>query len=145
MALETVSEWKRARETIRDYVQEHPGCRMQDIVAETKYTYTEIAGGVIEYMVYDGRLERWWSYGVAHFYIQGAYKPMPTTNAPKEHEKTGDKHIEAYLDAFDAFCDECMERYDAGVIGNLTPEAMISLYRGFLTALPAIKKAGERK
>ena len=136
MALESVSEWKRAGETIRKYVEQHPGCRMQEVVAGTKYTYEEIAG-VIEGMVDGGRLERWDSYGFVHFYIQGTYTPMPTTNAPKGH----DRYIEAYLDAFDEFCDEYMKRYDAEVIKNLSTEAIISLYRGFLTALPDMEKA----
>ena len=137
MALETVSEWKRAGETIRKYVEQHPGCRMQDVTAETKYTCEELAG-VVEGMVDGCRLERWESYGFSHFYISGTHAPTPTT-------KTGDRYIEAYLDAFDEFCDECMERYDQEVIGDLTPEAMISLYRGFLTALPDIERAGGKK
>ena len=52
-----------------------------------------------------------------------------------------DKHIEAYLDGFDDFCDEVWDRYDAEVVRDLTPLAMISLYRGFLTAVPDIEKA----
>ena len=137
MALETVSEWKLARETILDYVRRHPGCRMQDVAAKTKYTYEEIARAV-EGM---GRLERWESYGTQHLYVSGTHIPMPTSKTPEKH----DRHIAAYLDAFDEFCDEVMERYDQEVIGELTPEAMISLYRGFLTALPDIERAGGRK
>ena len=140
MALETVGEWKRAGETILDHVRRHPGCRMQEVVAETEYTYEELAG-VIEGMVDGGRLERWDSYGFAHFYIQGTHTPMPTSKTPEKQ----DKYIAAYLDAFDEFCDEVMERYDKEVIGELAPEAMINLYRGFLTALPDIEQAGGRR
>ena len=56
-----------------------------------------------------------------------------------------DKHMEVYLDAFDDFCDEVWDRYDAEVVRDLTPLAMISLYRGFLTALPDIERAGREK
>ena len=140
MALESVIEWQRAAETIRKYVEQHPGCRMQEVVAGTKYTYEEIAG-VVEGMVDGCRLERWESYGFSHFYIQGTHTPMPTTNAPKGH----DRYIEVYLDAFDEFCDMMRERYGAEVIENLSTEAMISLYRGFLTALPDMEKAGGKK
>ena len=52
-----------------------------------------------------------------------------------------DKHMEVYLDAFDDFVDEVTERYGGDVIENATSEAVISLFRGFLTALPSIEKA----
>ena len=55
--------------------------------------------------------------------------------------KKHDKHIEAYLDGFDEFVDEVAERYGGDVIENATSEAVISLYRGFLTALPSIEEA----
>ena len=113
------------------YVERHPGCRIE----------AEEIADVIDEMVDAGRLERWWSYGFAHFYIPGTHTPMPTSKNPEKQ----DKYIAAYLDAFDEFCDEVMERYDQEVIGELTPEAMISLYRGFLTALPDIERAGGRK
>ena len=52
-----------------------------------------------------------------------------------------DARIEAYLDGFDEFVDEVTGRYGDDVIENATSEAVISLYRGFLTALPSIEKA----
>ena len=136
-------------EEILDYVRQHPGCRIQDMVAGTKCTYTEIVS-VIEDMVNTKQLDRWYSFGTPYFYLPGTYTPPhlrpytpPNLREPsKEHEKTGNKYIAAYLDAFDEFCDEVRTRYDEDVIRDLTPEVMISLYRGFIAALPAIKKDG---
>ena len=52
-----------------------------------------------------------------------------------------DKSVNAYLGGFDNFSHAVMKRYGAGARETLTPEAMISLYRGFLTALPSIEEA----
>ena len=122
----SMSEWQRA---------------VDDIVAETGYTHTEILIAVGR-MADGGQLERCEGSETRYFYTPETHTPTPTTKTP---EKTGDKYIAAYLDAFDEFCDEVMERYDQEVIGNLSTEAMISLYRGFLTALPDIERAGGRR
>ncbi|NIA09458.1 MAG: hypothetical protein GWP10_06965, partial [Nitrospiraceae bacterium] len=62
-----------------------------------------------------------------------------------DRASTGDKYIEAYLDAFGEFCDGVRERYGAKVIGNLTSEAMINLYRGFIAALPDLERSAQRE
>ena len=49
--------------------------------------------------------------------------------------------IETYLDRFDEFCDKVRERYGDEVIGNISSETVVSLYVGFVIALPDIKKA----
>ena len=136
-----LTEQKQAKDMILDYVQQHIGCQIQDIVAGSNGAFIEEIAGVVESMVDTGRLDCWHSRGKAYCYIPGTHTPMPTSKTPEKH----DRHIAAYLDAFDEFCDEVMERYDQEVIGELTPEAMINLYRGFLTALPDMKKAGGRR
>ena len=55
------------------------------------------------------------------------------------------KHIEAYLDGFDNFSRAVIKRYGAEARERISPDAMISLYRGFLTALPDMAKAGREK
>ena len=71
--------------------------------------------------------------------IETEITPSQTTKEAPKH----DRRIETYLDGFDEFRGECLERYGDEMDGNLSLEAMISLYRGFLTALPDLEKAGD--
>ena len=111
MALETVSEWKRARETILDCVRQHPGCRMQDVAAKTKYTYEEIARAV-EGM---GRLERWESYGTQHLYVSGTHIPTPTR--PAQH-RIGHRGVRAMSEQ--NVTEDVFEKTIQGFIDNLS-------------------------
>ena len=73
---------------------------------------------------------------------EGLYYPGGRDKT-RDRASIGDKRIEAYLNAFDEFCDNCMERYGANVVGDLTSEAMISLYGGFIAALPDLERSAQ--
>ena len=111
----SVNERYKVAKKILDYVQRHPGCRIQDIIEGTECTFTEIAD-------------------VFEVYIQD-------TNSSQEYDNRIETYLDGYLDGFDEFCDKVRERYGDEVIENISSETVVSLYVGFVIALPDIKKA----
>ena len=87
-------EWQQEKETILDYVRLHPGCMIQDITEGTGYTCTRIIG-VVDDMVEDKQLERWYSYPDVRrtFYIPGTHIPTPIA----EHQNPTITEIETKI------------------------------------------------
>ena len=121
----------RYEKEILDYVQKHPGCSNFDLI---KGVHGVLVGVDADQMVVNGKLDCWYTKKEPTYYIPGTHTLSNVGEPSKEHEKIGNKCITAYLDAFDEFCDEARMRYDEDVISDLTPEAMINLYRGFIAA-----------